>query len=322
MKTSDHRSPDLVTFGEAMGLVTADGTGPLQFARQFHLSIGGAECNVAVGAARLGTSVTWFGRLGRDAVGDLIAYRLAAEGIDAIITRDDSFTGLMIKHQRAAGTTSVDYHRRGSAGSRLRPADIPATAIAAARVLHLTGITAALSPEALDTVMKAVEIAHGSATTVSFDVNYRSKLWSPAASRPILAEIARKADIVFAGPAEAALVLGADPDICRSKLVSGLHELGPRQVILKDGIRGYSALIDDEIHDGPALRVHQVDPVGAGDAFVAGYLTDYILDRPGHQCLATATASGAYAVTVPGDCDGLPTRSDLATLDSGQDVSR
>jgi 2-dehydro-3-deoxygluconokinase len=322
MKAPEDRSPDLVTFGEAMGLITADGTGPLQFARQFHLSIGGAEINVAIGAARLGTSVTWFGRLGRDAVGDLIAYRLAAEGVQAIITREDSFTGLMVKHHRAAGITSVDYHRRGSAGSSVRPDDIPVETIERARVLHLTGITPALSPGARDTVMKAVEIARGSGTKVSFDVNYRSKLWSPVAAGAVLAEIVRKADIVFAGPAEAALVLGVEEPGNRSPLVSGLGELGPSEVILKDGAKGYRALIDGDIHDGPALKVQQIDPVGAGDAFVAGYLADYILDRSAHQCLATATASGAYAVTVPGDCDGLPNRGDLAMLNSSQDVAR
>jgi 2-dehydro-3-deoxygluconokinase len=221
-----------------MGLVTAEETGPFHFARRFGMSFGGAEPNVAVGAARLGASVAWFGRLGSDAVGDLIAYRLAADGVQALVTRDDSFTGLMVKYQRAAGRTHVDYDRRGSAGSRITPADIPVAVIEQSRVLHLTGITPALSETARDTALRAVAIARAAGVTVSFDVNYRSKLWDPDSAVPVLRQLVSAADIVFAGPKEAAMVLEGDSTAPRHTLAEGLCDLGPSEAIPHRAVDG------------------------------------------------------------------------------------
>jgi 2-dehydro-3-deoxygluconokinase len=312
----------LVTFGEAMGLVTAEETGPLHFARRFGMSFGGAESNVAVGAARLGASVAWFGRLGSDAVGNLIAYRLAADGVQALVTWDDSFTGLMVKYQRAARRTHVDYHRRGSAGSRITPADIPVAVIEQAGVLHLTGITPALSETARDTALRAVAIARAAGVTVSFDVNYRSKLWDPDSAVPVLRQLVSAADIVFAGPEEAAMVLEGDSTAPRQTLAEGLCDLGPSEAILKDGARGCCALIDGHPYDLPALPVRELDPVGAGDAFVAGYLAERLAGEPPSGRLTTAIAAGAFAVTVPGDCEGLATRAELAAALGALDVMR
>jgi 2-dehydro-3-deoxygluconokinase len=312
----------LVTFGETMGLVTAAGFGPLQFAPQLGLSIGGAESNVAIGAARLDATVTWFGRVGEDALGDLIAYRLAADGVRALVTRDAGFTGIMIKHRRGAATTRVDYHRAGSAGSRLSPADIPVDVIEQAALLHVTGITPALSGSARETTMAAIETARSAGTRVSLDVNYRSKLWAPAEARACLADVVRKSDIVFAGPAEAAMLLQDDPHSEAEALARQVQALGPSEVIIKDGARGCSAVLFDEAFTCPAMSVPEVDPVGAGDAFVAGYLADALAGATPRERLATAITSGAFAVTVSGDCDGLPSRRDLAQLQERGDVLR
>lgn len=312
----------LVTFGESMGLVTAEETGPFHFARRFGFSVGGAESNVAIGAARLGVPTTWFGRVGRDAVGDLIAFRLAAEGVRALVTRDDGFTGLMVRYERSAGRTHVDYHRRGSAGSRITEADIPVVEVEQAGVLHLTGITPALSEAACDTVFRAVAMAREAGVTISFDVNYRSKLWDHESAVPVLRRLASAADIVFAGPTEAAMVLAGDSTAPRHTLAEGLCELGPSEAVIKDGARGCSAVIDGYPYDLPALAVREVDPVGAGDAFVAGYLAERLAGEPAARRLTTAIAAGAYAVTVPGDCEGLPTRAELAASVGAEDVLR
>jgi 2-dehydro-3-deoxygluconokinase len=123
------------------------------------------------------------------------------------------------------------------------------------------------------------------------------------------------ADIVFAGPDEAGLfVAGDDP-------LAGLAKLGPTEVIVKDGARGCHAQIDGVRHEVPALPVTVVDPVGAGDAFVAGYLAERLAGEPPGQRLATAIATGAFAVTVPGDCEGAPDRAELAAL-TGDNVRR
>jgi 2-dehydro-3-deoxygluconokinase len=307
-------SGGLFTFGETMGLVAATGIGPLEYARSFSFAIGGAESNVAIGAARLGAHVTWLGRVGADATGDLIARRLRAEHIHTLAIRDEAFTGLMVKYRRSGEYLHVDYHRTGSAGSRLSPTDIPAD-LADASILHVTGITPALSDSARATVFHAVETARAAGVTVSVDVNYRAKLWSRFDAAPVLRDLVSRADVVFAGPEEAALFI--EP----GSAVDGLASLGPAEVVVKDGPRGCTALIDGTKLTLPALPVQVVDPVGAGDAFVAGYLAERLAGAPAERRLRTAVAMGAYAVTVPGDCEGLPTRAELAALSAG-DVDR
>jgi 2-dehydro-3-deoxygluconokinase len=304
----------LFTFGETMGLVAADGIGLIEYARSFTLGIGGAESNVAIGVARLGGEATWLGRIGRDATGDLIERRLRAEQVRTLAIRDDAFTGLMVKHRRSGGTLHVDYHRAGSAGSRLSPADLPSAPLREASILHVTGITPALSDTARAAVFQAVETARAAGVPVSVDVNYRAKLWSRFDAAPVLRDLVSRADVVFAGPAEAALFVDA------SAPLDGLAKLGPAEVVVKDGARGCTALIHGERFTLPALPVTVVDPVGAGDAFVAGYLAERLAGSPPKARLRTAIAAGAFSVTVPGDCEGLPRRAELTS--TADDVTR
>ncbi|WP_229069643.1 sugar kinase [Actinoplanes sp. DH11] len=305
----------LLTFGESMGIFVADGIGPLEHARGFTLGVAGAESNVAIGVARLGGHATWLGRLGPDATGALIASRLRSAGVRVLAVADDAHTGLMIRYRRSGQFIHADYHRAGSAGSRLTPADVPEAEIRAAAVLHVTGITPALGDTCRAAVFAAVEAARSAGVTVSVDVNYRSKLWSRFDAAPVLRDLVSRADVVFAGPDEAAIFVdSADP-------VDGLAGLGPTEVIVKDGARGCVASIDGSRHSVPALPVTAIDPVGAGDAFVAGYLADRLAGAPVPDRLRTAIAAGAFAVTVPGDCEGAPSRADLAAL-SGGDINR
>lgn len=305
---------NVFTFGETMGLVAADGIGPLAYARSFSLGIGGAESNVAIGVARLGGQATWLGRVGNDTTGELVHERIARAGVRTLAITDPGFTGLMVRYRRTGEFAHVDYHRAGSAGSRLTPADVPPAELTGASIVHVTGITPALSETARAAVFQSVETARAAGVTVSVDVNYRAKLWSRFDAAPVLRDLVSRADVVFAGPDEAALFVDGDP-------VDGLAKLGPTEVIVKDGGRGCVALIDGEHHRAAALPVTVVDPVGAGDAFVAGYLADRLNDATPEQRLRTAIAAGAFAVTVPGDCEGLPDRAELAAL-AGGDVRR
>jgi 2-dehydro-3-deoxygluconokinase len=304
----------LFTFGESMGVVNADGIGPLAHARTFSFGIGGAETNVAIGVARLGGEATWLGRVGRDTTGELIGRRLADAGVRAMAIPDDMFTGLMVRYHRSGEFMHVDYHRAGSAGSRLTPADIPPAEVRSAGILHVTGITPALSGTCRAAVFQSVETALAAGVPVSLDVNYRSKLWSRLAAAAVLRDLVSMVDIVFAGPDEASLFVDDD-------YPGGLAKLGPTEVIVKDGGRGCVAQINGERYQVPALPVTVIDPVGAGDAFVAGYLADRLAGEAPAQCLATAIAAGAFAVTVPGDCEGLPDRAELAAL-TGGDIRR
>lgn len=317
----DRETSEVVTFGETMALFKADTPGPLPHAAGLSLGIGGAESNVAVALKRLGTSVTWIGRVGSDSLGDLVLRELRGEDIDVVSIRDETApTGLMIKERRTAQSLKVWYYRSNSAGSRLEPQDVPEELIARARLLHLTGITPALSESAAAATHHAISCAKDSGVLVSFDLNYRAALWSPNEAGEQFRQIIAEADIVFAGDDEAAIAIGATSD--PSDMARRIHELGPSQVVLKRGAHGCTALIDGVEHSRTAVPVHVVDTVGAGDAFVGGYLSELLRGADAEQRLLTATQVGAFACLVPGDWEGMPRRSELHMLDSSEPVSR
>lgn len=320
---SEAMEPRLLTFGEAMVIFTVPHVGLFGSSHAATYGIGGAESNVAIGAARLGCAVTWIGRIGNDASGAFIERTLRAEGIDTKAVRDDSFTGVMVKHQRIAGRSVVDYHRRGSAGSRLSAPDLELDRIGEVAMIHLTGITPALSPTARAASFAAAEAARTAGVRVSLDLNYRSKLWGPREAGPILRALVAKSDLVFAGPDEARLVLGASADDPDADVARLLQALGPQEVIIKDGDRGARSRCADEAFTQAPTSVNVIDPVGAGDAFVAAYLARSLTGAPPADRLALASRAGAFAVATQGDCEGLATEAELDRfLGDADDVSR
>ncbi|WP_210506983.1 sugar kinase [Naasia sp. SYSU D00057] len=313
-------SGGLVTLGETMALFRPTGIGSLAHESEFRLAIGGAESNVAIGVARLGGTAAWIGRVGADSLGERVSRELRAERVDARVVVDGGArTGLMIKERRTPDHTGVLYYRAGSAGSRISPDDLDGALIRAAGVLHITGITPALSTSAAGAVFAAVDLADEAGVPVSFDVNHRATLWSAAEAVPVYQELARRADLVFAGEDEAAMLVGNGPP---ADLAARIAALGPGQVLIKRGAEGCFALIDGVAHEVAARTVSVVDTVGAGDAFVAGYLAELLAGEPAAARLATAVAAGAFACLGPGDWESLPRRADLAMLDRTDPVTR
>jgi 2-dehydro-3-deoxygluconokinase len=304
-----------------MGRLSTQRVGLIENGGDFSVGIGGAEANVCIAASRLGADTTWVGRLGNDRMGDLIARRLVANGVTTSVTRDPGFTGLMICTRRTNTVFEVDYHRSGSAGSRLAPADLTDETLDTADVLHVTGITPALSGSAQEAVLAAVARARDRGILVSFDVNFRAKLWTRSDPAELLRTIAISSDIVFAGTEEAEILVGAATST-PADLAGAIAAQGPREVIVKLGERGSVALIDDTSYTTPAIATTMLDPVGAGDAFVAGYLVERINGQTAERRLDTAVRMGAIAVSVPGDCENLPFRDELDTLLATDDVIR
>lgn len=297
--------------------------GPLAHAGSLRLGMGGAEGNVAVGLARLGTSVTWIGRVGADSLGDLVIRELTAEGIAVVGHRDQQApTGLMIRESRIQDSAKVWYYRAGSAGSRLEPGDIPGGQIAEARLLHLTGITSALSATAAAAVDYALDCARSGGTLVSLDLNYRAALWPPETAGPAFRRLIARADLVFAGEEEAAVAVAVGAAAGVQELAERIAALGPSQVIIKRGAAGCLGLINGVIHERSAIAVRPIDTVGAGDAFVAGYLAELLAGEPVPVRLLTAVRTGAFACLVPGDWEGLPRRSELELLEGTDPVRR
>jgi 2-dehydro-3-deoxygluconokinase len=311
----------VVTFGETMALMGANESGPLQHNAAMTLRVGGAESNVAIALARLGTPVTWLGRVGADSLGELVLRELRSEGVDVRGIRDaDAATGLMVKERRTAEQTNVWYYRAGSAGSRLHPADIDEAVVSAASLLHVTGITPALSPSAADATFEAIRIARAAGVAVSFDLNFRSRLWSAERAKEVYLRIIPEADIVFAGDDEAAIVVGSAAHPL--ELAQRLIDCGAGAAIVKLGERGAVAIVDGEQYERTAITVTPIDTVGAGDGFVAGYLAEHLRELDVSTRLTTAVRVGAYACQVPGDWEGMPTRAELARLSHGEPVSR
>jgi len=305
-------SAAVVTLGESVGLLTQADRSPLARHSLLRLGFGGAESNVAIGLARLGHAVHWFGRVGTDAVGNMIARELRAERVTTTVIRDSAPTGLMLKAHSATGRVHVTYYRTESAGSHLRPEDLDESAIGGARLLHVTGITPALGASAAAAVRSAVEIAQAHQVPVSLDLNFRSALWRADEAAPVLRDLTKAASVVFATSAEAALLVDAGP---AADQADQLARLGPRQVVVKLGAEGAVASIDGELHTQSPVAVDVVDPVGAGDAFAAGYLSQLLRGGSPTDRLRLGGLTGALAVTALGDWEGMPHADDLDDLD-------
>lgn len=315
------RPIDVIAVGETLALFRTEGIGPVAHNTRFELSMGGAESNVAIAVARLGGAAAWVGRLGEDSFGDLVLRDLRAEGVQAHATRDaDAPTALMVREARTPSLARVTYYRAGSAGSRIAPGDLPRAEIRSAKILHVSGITPALSAGAAETVWAAIDEARAGGALVSFDVNHRSALWDVDEAAPVYRRLAAAADVVFAGEEEAAIVLGGPGDA--ADLAAGIAALGPSQVVIKLGADGCLAVIDGERFEAPGVSIDPLDTVGAGDAFVGGYLTELAAGLAPAARLTTANAAGAFACLTPGDWAGLPRRSELGLLDAADPVIR
>ena len=317
------RAGGVVTLGETMALLRAETPAPLAHVHELALGIGGAESNLAIALARLGTPVSWVGRVGADSLGEKVLRELRAEGLDVHGTVDtEAPTGLMIKERRTSDTVKVWYYRSGSAGSRLTPADVAPGLIEEAALLHVTGISLALSDSARDTVLSAVARARAAGVPVSFDVNHRDSLWRGRDAAAAYREVAAASSMVFAGEDEARLLTGADETASAADLARSIAALGPDQVLIKLGAEGCLALVDGTEHRQTAVPVRVVDTVGAGDAFVAGYLAELVAGLPVAERLRTAVTTGAFACLTPGDWEGMPRRHELALLHQSEPVTR
>ncbi|NGN69329.1 sugar kinase [Streptomyces sp. A7024] len=323
---ADRVAPEAVTCGEAMLLMLAEPGVPLERAVAFRRSVAGAESNVAAGLARLGHHARWLGRLGADPAGEAVLRELRADGVDvAYVDRDaEAPTGLLLRDSHPARAIDVQYYRAGSAASRLAPEHIRAEALEGARLLHISGITPMLSPSAAEATAKLIELARAGGTTVSFDPNVRRKLAAPAAWAATVGPLLAEADLILAGEDELELLTGSDADEAAAELLRGRAHT----VVLKRTDHSATALTaDGGSYQQPHFSVPLADPVGAGDAFAAGYLSAWLRGLPAQRALAEAACVAALVVQAATDTDGLPSaaardRALAAFTDGGDSVHR
>ncbi|MET9827384.1 MULTISPECIES: sugar kinase [Streptomyces] len=302
----------VVCLGETMAAVAPAPPHSLDGTESLGLSVAGAESNVAMYLADLGLSVSWLSAVGDDALGRRVRATVARAGVDVSGVRTDPArpTGLLLKDPGAAGTR-VHYYRTGSAASALGPGLLDDERLGDAALVHLTGVTPALSPSCRALVEAVLRTPRERRThAVSFDVNHRPALWPPGTAAPVLRDLADLADIAFVGLDEAQDLWGADltgTDVRR--LLSG-----PRILVVKDGGRGATAFTARGACTVPALRTEVVEPVGAGDAFAAGFLAGLSRGTDLTRALRLGHITAASALKVVGDHGPLPDEDTIAAL--------
>ncbi|MFG1646625.1 sugar kinase [Amycolatopsis sp. NPDC049252] len=290
--------PDVVCLGESMAqLLPADGA-PVRHATRFALTTAGAESNVARALVQLGSTASWVSLVGDDALGARLLDDVAAAGVDVSLTRrGPGRTGFFVKDPHPRGST-VTYYRDGSAASRLGRADVDRALAARPRHLHLSGVTPALSASCRDAVGYALDRD----VTTSFDVNHRPALWPDLAeAATVLSGLARRADVVFTGLDEAAALWGTTtPEQVRELLPE------PAVVVVKNGGTDATSFGPDGVAVEPALPVDVVEPVGAGDAFAAGWLHGMLTGLPHPARLRLGHLLARAALTSLSDHFPLP----------------
>lgn len=332
-------APDVVCLGESMVTFLPTRPGRLADVPAFDRAVGGAESNVACALAAAGHRVRWVGRVGRDGFGDHLVEAIRSYGVDvSAVVRDPARpTGVYFRTatDRSAAGHEVAYYRAGSAASAMSPSNVPYESVAAGRVLHLSGITAALSEGCLS-LMRRLTAPRPGRPLVSFDVNFRPALWAAGRASEVLLDLARGADVVFVGADEAREVWGTgDPAEIRAALPE------PAVLVVKRGAEGatvfercaasfptpplpepgaepprsgpahapapgavaHVAAPGAVIHV-PAPRVDVVSATGAGDAFAAGFLSATLRGLDATARLRHGHLMAAAALTAPGDLAG------------------
>jgi 2-dehydro-3-deoxygluconokinase len=317
---------EVVCVGESMVTFLPSVRGPLADVPSFARTIGGAESNVACALAASGHRTRWISRVGADGFGDHLVAAIGSYGVDVSAVRRDPGrpTGIYFRTagDRASAAHEVAYYRAGSAASAMSTANMPLDVLACCRILHLSGITAALSADCAALVRTLTRRRPGR-PLVSFDVNHRPRLWQGSAEGPeALLAPARGADLVFVGEDEAADAWGVrGADAIRRALPE------PETVVVKRGAAGAVMYTRDGAGDGrdrvvpvPALRVDVVAEVGAGDAFAAGVLSATLRGLPPELRLRHGHLMAAAVLTVEADVCVPPPRAALdrlAALDAG-----
>jgi len=295
--------PALIAIGESMAMVTPTRAESLLDAESIRIRVAGAESNVAGHVAALGGAAAWVSVLGDDVLGHRVHREIAALGVDTRWASFDTMapTGVFFKDPGRG----VSYYRAGSAASRMTPDAIAHIPLESAKVVHVSGITPALSDNCAAMIASVFERVAASGALLSFDVNHRRGLWPAVDAAPILRDLANRADIVFVGRDEAETLWGC-------VTAENVRELlpAPAQLIVKDGDVGATEFTRQGRTFVPAIPTVVVEPVGAGDAFAGGYLSGLLRGGSPEECLRRGHERAHLVLqstsdSVPVDAEGV-----------------
>jgi 2-dehydro-3-deoxygluconokinase len=290
---------DIVSLGEPMVEFNQTGEGE---GRLYLQGFGGDSSNFAIAATRQGARVAYVSALGEDPYGRLLRELWDTEGVDhsGVATDAAAFTAIYFVTHDERGH-QFHFFRSGSAASRMRPQDLPRALIERAKVLHLSGISLAISAQACDTCYAAIGIARKAGVQVSFDTNLRLKLWPIDRARAVMGDVMRLADICLPSLDDVRAITGiADPDA----LVDHCLAAGARTVALKLGERGAIVADTGERHRIEPFACKPVDATGAGDTFGGAFVArriagDSLLDAGRYAAAAAALSTEGYGAVAP-----------------------
>lgn len=308
------QSPDIVCMGEPLiEFNQIDDKGHYLFGH------GGDTSNCAIAAARAGASVGYVTGLGNDEFGDSFMKLWSENNVDAssVVRNSDAHTGVYFVTHGPDGH-AFSYMRAGSAASRMAPVDLPADYIASAKVLHVSGISMALSASAADAVFEAIKIAKTAGALVSFDTNLRLRLWPLERARALTEAAMRQCDIALPGLDDARQLTGlSEPDAIADHYLG----LGARVVALTLGQDGCLVATPGERRRVAGIKVKAVDATGAGDTFDGNFLAEYLVRGDAFEAARFANAAAAISTQGYGAVAPMPYRADvLAALKSAGQV--
>jgi 2-dehydro-3-deoxygluconokinase len=293
---------DLVTFGEAMVRLTPPAFGRIEQTSSFDVHVGGSELNVAVLAARLGLESRWVSRLPDNALGRMIGARAREQGVDAHVEwTTDARAGLyFVELDAGSRARNVLYDRAESAISRVTPGSIDwASVFTGARWYHVSGITPALSDGAAKVTAESLVAAKKAGLTVSYDLNYRSKLWSAKQARAVQEPLLEHVDLLITTAEDARVVFGVGAE--SHDTLQKRFDLRAVVITLGEGPHAAIALADGKMHTAPRYEVEVVDRIGAGDAFSGGLIVSRLEHRGWDEAVRFAAATAALKHRIPGD---------------------
>jgi len=335
---------DVVTFGEAMVRLAPQNDLRLEQARALDVTVGGGELNVAVGVARLGFKSAWVSRLPYNALGRMVLGKVREQGVDAahVGFAKEGRCGLYFLEQGASPrAAAVLYDRADSAISKIKPGEVDWRAVLdGVQFFHVSGITPALSKSAADTTQEALAAARAAGCTVSYDLNYRAKLWTPAESRACQEPLMQYVDLLITTEEDTRVVFGIEAPKGADENFEKLDSAGYRDVAeqLVERFKFKHVAItlrqnksvwfndwwglfydgaERKFYEAPKLAAEIVDRVGAGDSFAAGLLSALLI-KPGDydHAIRFAVAASGLKHSIPGDFN-IITRAEVETLMKG-----
>lgn len=336
---------DVVTFGEAMIRLRPDSGLRLEQAHHLELTVGGGELNVAVGCARLGLWSAWASRVPDSPLGRIVVGKAREQGVctAGVVHAKDGRQGLYFVEEGAnPRAQAVVYDRADSSISRVKPGEIPwGKLFEGAKRFHVSGITPALSASAAQATLEALKAAKAAGCQVSYDLNYRSKLWTPEQARACQEPLMEFVDLLITTEEDTKVVFGitakgaGDDEHFKEVKFESYRDVA-RQCADKFGFSGVAITLRENrsvwfnswsglyydvkakaFHEAPRYELEIVDRVGAGDSFAAGLLGALVIKHGDYaHAIRFATAMSALKHTIPGDfC--VVTRSEVEKLMEG-----